>query len=48
MSIWDICPMCGSENNIKVEDYWLCYECDFKFQKGRVYYSKVDDPEKWD
>ena len=49
MSVWNICPMCGGENveQITTQNNWKCKDCDFEFKKGYVYYSKIDDCEKW-
>ena len=49
MSVWDLCPMCGSEDVKKIakDNLWTCNVCDFEFKKGRVYFSEVSDPDKW-
>jgi ribosomal protein L37AE/L43A len=49
MSVWDLCPMCGCADVKKIskENQWLCKECQFEFKKGYVYFSEVDNPNKW-
>ena len=50
MSVWDVCPMCGCEDVYKIvgDNQWKCGICEFIFEKGKVYYSEVGNPDKWE